>query len=199
MPRNGTCTPARLGTMESRHSFKEWISWQTKEIADAIPKRIAARTRDPMQPDAARKTIRGAASADLRAALRVPRARRADATAAKAPSRSGVPDAIKRKVLRAAPEAARRGAALPRGAVLLEAKTTSSQRPFPFLTGLPRRPVLFWKDSGATEFRAPCERSVAIQRYGRDGAASARPPAGSSTERDLWMSVSFPARSMRRK
>src|SRR6266567_2444638 len=39
-------------------------SWQTREIADAIPKRIAARTRDRMHPDAARKTIRMAVAAD---------------------------------------------------------------------------------------------------------------------------------------
>src|SRR6266567_6641356 len=118
-------------------------SWQTREIADAIPKRIAARTRDRMHPDAARKTIRMAVAADhLREALRIRRARRAAVKGAKAPSRSAVPDAVKRKV-RVAPAILReadplRDAGLPPDAVLPEATTPSRRSLSPFFTGLLR-------------------------------------------------------------
>jgi hypothetical protein len=195
--------------MESRHSLKESNSWQTKEIADAIPKRIAARTRARTRPDAARKTIHRAAAADLREALRVRRARRAAAKAAKAvkaPSRSGVPVAVKRKALRAAPEAGLpREAVLPRdaglrGAALREATTKSRRSLFPFLTGLPSEARFLSGSGTATVWSSgsAANSGFVIERYGRDGAWSPSPSLGSSTERDLWMSVSFSARSTRR-
>ena len=165
-----------------------------------------------MHPDAARKTIRRAVAADhLREALRVPRARRAAAKAAKAPSRSAVPDAVKRKVLRTAPALRReavplRNAGPPRGAVLREATTTSRPSSPPFLRASPGRPVsIFGKPRrGLLPASRPVSGSVAkeefaVRRYGRGGAGSLCSLLGSSTERDLWMSVSFSARWTRRR
>jgi hypothetical protein len=165
MLRNGTCSPARRGTMESRHSFKE-STCQTREIADAIPKRIAARTRDRMHPDAARKTIRSVAAADLREALRVPRVRRAAVKGARVPSRSAVPGAAQRKV-RAAP-APLRDAGLPPDVVLREAKTPSRRSLSPISSRASAgRPVLFPESRGAV-----ASGSAARIRLGRKGKVS---------------------------